>query len=324
MLEILIVSSFVSSLTVFLNYVVKKIVIKRISKSNSAKESVKKRKVYRLLRLSMIIGYSVIIVVELAAYGVICADLFSNGIASYTTFYNIITGIVISVFPYTCMSLPISGMTMDDLKEKEFILFLRGFSSDSYDASMSHKLDTFKRVMRGMGLSKKADVQELPFSERDFCNVVKEYLPIYSVGMTKELESPEGSKRIYLDDATWQKDVTSLIEKAKYVFVLVHNSDSCIWEIQQCQKSAINKTVFFVDNPDTLDKLCKMTPNEIPTCLRINGAKKHCAVCMIDGLNRRFQYRNDEFGFEKLLNTWWRELSMSKRAIKIVGMCDYS
>lgn len=114
------------------------------------------------------------------------------------------------------------------------------------------------------------------------------------------MESPEGSVRIYLDDETWQQDVSDLIEKAEYIFILVHNSKSCIWEIQQCQWIASEKTVYFIDAPNSLKELCVSNPEGIPSGLKDlvrNGLSvRHTMLCEKNGVTKAFHYQNTENG----------------------------
>lgn len=51
--------------------------------------------------------------------------------------------VALVLLPYAYMSLPISGMTINQLENVDFALYLRGFSSDSYSPTMYAKIDDF-------------------------------------------------------------------------------------------------------------------------------------------------------------------------------------
>lgn len=194
-------------------------------------------------------------------------------------------------------------MTLDKLKDEEFALFLRGFSSDYYEPKMLDKLDVVHQTMN-FQKKRKIDVATLPFSECDFAKAAKPLMPVYSVGMTKEVDSPEGTKRIYLDDEDWKDGVKLLIEKAKLIFILVNNSDSCIWEVMLCQELAIDKTIFFVDNPEQMDAIKnKLEYKQIPECIR-NFTGKHTYHFMVDNESHSFVYTNNKEGFINVLNVY--------------------
>lgn len=134
--------------------------------------------------------------------------------------------------------LPVSSKQLKDISQEEkFVLYLRGFSSDNYTG-----MSTLVENCHFDG-----------FSEYHFITILNKYFPVYTVGMTKELSSPLGAKRIYLDDNVWEEDVSKLINIAEIVIVLVNDSDSCITEIEQCYN--LNKTILVVDDENKLTKV---------------------------------------------------------------------
>ncbi len=317
-------------ITVLINWGIKKLVGICISKSTNAASSVKIRTLYRYVRLCIIVTYTLVILLEL--YFLIPTIL--DSVHHITAVRLTINVVLLSLLPYASMSLPISGMTIDQLDEKDFALYLRGFSSDSYKAVMYDKIDAMnERKNMKFAKRKKKDVMKLPFSEYDFAKAVKRFMPIYSVGMTKEIESPEGSKRIYLNDEDWQENVKFLIEKAKIVFILVHPSESCIWEILKSQELAMEKTVFFVDNPDYVNILKdKIGYNAVPECIRCTG--KHTYNYIIDGKCHSYVYTNNNMGFLNVLGVYFDDKESSEKIKKDellrtekeqqLKQCDYS
>ena len=71
-------------------------------------------------------------------------------------------------------------------------------------------------------------------------------MPAYAVGMTKELNSPIGAERIYLNDAEWESEVMDLMTKASLIVILLNDSQSCIWEI--CKSNQFKNKVVFISN----------------------------------------------------------------------------
>lgn len=111
-----------------------------------------------------------------------------------------------------------------------FFLYLRGFDSDipfGEEKTEGHRL----------------------FEEATFAEVV-DYatsLPLCALGMTKEVDSPLGAIRVYVNDEDWKEKVHELMLKAEQVFILINSRSSCIWEIEQSY-TLQDKTIFIVDD----------------------------------------------------------------------------
>lgn len=193
---------------------------------------------------------------------------------------------------------PISVHTIKDLfkiQDKSFILFLRGFDRDNYGAKYTEK------------------VNESFFSEKIFAEHMP--MPLYAVGMTKELTSPIGATRVYLNDESWKEDVLFLMKKAYAIFILVNKKPSCIWEIEQSEKM-LEKTCFLIDNmeqycsvrdrlkgiiefPDyfTLDATLPLSIRFVDSPCQENGKELH--------KSRRpyiLNFTNSEVGYSKFIN----------------------
>ena len=128
---------------------------------------------------------------------------------------------------------PISTKRKDDVlkAKKPFILYLRGFENDNYSSK-------FKIESQGKFIS---------FSEYSLVKEMKNRIPIYAVGMTKETYSPVGADRVYLDDSTWKEDVRELMIVADKIVILVDDKENCIWEIEQTYNLK-DKTIFIVND----------------------------------------------------------------------------
>ena len=108
-----------------------------------------------------------------------------------------------------------------------FVLYLRGFECDDY--------------------SKKHHLKKKGFSEYQMVRLLKGRIQVCAVGMTKELDSPDGAIRVYVSDSTWKDDVRELMDKSESIYILVNDRPSCLWEIEQSAELK-SKTVYLVDN----------------------------------------------------------------------------
>ncbi|MBR5574203.1 MAG: hypothetical protein IKW35_06890 [Paludibacteraceae bacterium] len=304
MLEIFIVCLFVAGL----NWIVKKGASAKIEQSKTVSQNVKIRRSYRNVKIAILLGFTLY---------VICAFIFSFDYMLYRSsrpgFYLYMRQVMLVssmiMGTYATMSLPISDYTIGKFrkkKSKDFVLFLRGFSHDNYTPAMLESV--IEQSIQKSNKAEKKDVQSFPFSEKDFCKAIKQYLPIYAVGIPKELETPQGAKRIYLNNETWQDDISMLITEAKYIFVLVNPSDNCIWEIRQCDKLAKQKTVYLIDNEDDFLLLTKKMQDDIPNVLKFIRVSKHNMIYAPKDYRRVCTYQNDYNGFKIALKKCFEEI----------------
>jgi CYTH domain-containing protein len=83
--------------------------------------------------------------------------------------------------------------------------------------------------------------------------LLKTRIRVCAVGMTKELDSPDGAIRVYVNDKTWQENVRELMEKAQEIYILINDRDSCLWEIEQ-SASMQSKTTYIVSDLDKYNR----------------------------------------------------------------------
>lgn len=169
----------------------------------------------------------------------------------------------------------------------KYSLFLRGFDNDDY---------------------RKIDVLEDPKTENYdhlseywfFKLLSKKYkLPIVSVGMTKELDSPLGTKRIYLDDTEWRTGVRTLMENADKIIILVNNRESCIWEIVQTA-NFLNKTIYIADNEEKYN-IAKAKVSEVLDLPPLQLPSDRCAVIPYGDAKEVQYFDNSRMGYSKIL-----------------------
>ena len=309
MLEVILVCAIFG----FIIYLLSKRFKLKISKATDAESAVRIRKYFRIYRIIVKVLFVIIMLFEIIYLAEVWFQKFDN---AYFAFRNLMGVIILGMFVYSTMTLPISGITISKFKKrhKEYALYLRGFSTDDYTPVMEEKVEKARSIKNGtFASSKKKDPQQEPFSEKAFQKALNRYLPLYSVGMTKELESPEGSKRIYLDDESWQTDVSYLITNAKYVFIRVNSSDNCIWEIFKSIEIASDKVVYIIDNEDEISKLYNKLEGKLPNGLRI-GISKHTLIIKIAGVYTEYLYRNDHKGYKKLFKEIFRQSAFGRIA----------
>lgn len=123
------------------------------------------------------------------------------------------------------------------LKQNDrFALYLRGFDDDIYENKF------FLNMWKNQ------------FIENDFITHLKPYIETIGVGSPQEANCPKGAVRVYLDNNTWQKDVHELMEKAEDIYILLHDSPACLWEINQ-SLDLLNKTTFIITSNQIYKKI---------------------------------------------------------------------
>ena len=183
-------------------------------------------------------------------------------ILKYSPIFGLFTGIIPTNYQETVNQ--VSDETMDSFRSRprKFALYLRAFHNDRYSSCDSD------RHLFGMNMDKD-DFEHDSFSEKVFTDEMENFINTYAVGMSREVVRPDGARRIYLDDDTWQEDVVELMERATLVFVLMENRESCIWELQQSMYR-LEKTYYIVDNVEmylAMKRDLDLSLPEIPSCM---------------------------------------------------------
>ena len=193
----------------------------------------------------------------------------------------------------TSMFFPVSIKLPKDISQEEkFVLYLRGFSSDNYAG------------MRSLIINN-SDFNS--FSEVHFVKILNIFFPVYTVGMPKELSSPYGAARIYLDDNVWEEDVSKLINMAEMVIVLVNDSDNCITEIEQCYN--LNKTIFVVDDEKKFKKVSEYFDSKKHPCPFPTSIKSQTLLFDYNPHNSysTLAYENSEKSYRKIIKQLMKE-----------------
>lgn len=220
--------------------------VRRIKRSKNAKDAIACRKKLRFRRRLFLIIY-VLIVLVLPRLDQSVEAIKVTGVVDPRYFDWVL---ILPLFLYWYLipsknlgrlmgNIALSDKTTFLSSNGDYVLYLRGFETDDY----SPELKQLKRRKRNS-----------QFSEYYFTRVLQSKETVCAVGMTKEVESPIGAQRIYLDDETWQKDVLDLMRAAKTIYILVNDRPSCIWEIDQ-SLSMLDKTIFLVDDRTKYDKV---------------------------------------------------------------------
>lgn len=161
------------------------------------------------------------------------------------------------------------------------------------------------------------------FSEGAFFFIASQYMRCYSVGMTKELSSPIGSKRVYLTDENWKEGVKDLMSRASLIFINIHDSDSCMWEIIQAQSYA-NKTVIICDNFDRLvgmrGKLHRINYYGLPFFTK---DKTYAFYEDIDNNYKIFDYDNSNKSYKRIISLILKQKCGLKRHFTVTNRFIY-
>jgi hypothetical protein len=137
-------------------------------------------------------------------------------------------------------------------------------------------------------------------------------MSVYAVGMTKELNSPIGAERIYLNDTEWESEVMDLMTKASLIVILLNDSQSCIWEI--CKSNQFkNKVVFISNNSDKLTNIRKELNKQYVYPLPI-GLKDKTISYFIENTNETLisEYSNTEKSYMQII----KELMFKKFGLR--------
>lgn len=184
----------------------------------------------------------------------------------------------------------------------KYALFLRGFDNDDYnkiDALENPKVEKYEHL-----------------SEYWFFKLLskRHKLPVVSVGMTKELDSPLGTKRIYLDDNEWKVGVRTLMENADKILILVNDRDSCIWEIAQ-SKDFLHKTIFIVDNEEKYIA-AKEKLKDLISLPSLQLSTNKCAIVSFSPKEETVYFEDSRMGYAEVLGVKYTTTKTKrKRAI---------
>ena len=252
---------------------VKVLFAKNLSRANTAKKSVNIRIGYSVVRFVLriiVVGVGVVLWVILL--------INAMNVNKYIAITILCGGGGLLLNLLSSLSLPINFMTMKKFMSREriFVLYLRGFITDDYSPELEKTADV---VTNAAPWKSKIDTDKVnenpndfPLSEKSLAkawnNCPIRFCEVFSVGRPEELESPEGTKRIYLDNDSWQEDAKTLMDLAKYILVCIHPNDNCIWEIRQCNTLFPEKTIYYVDDINNLGVAREKMGEELPVCLK--------------------------------------------------------
>lgn len=221
-----------------------KVAIRKISKCNNADVANQLRR-KTLKRRRWVLWSSLLINAALITLAVMYVNdemYFSSFVALFIVCL-IFLATVIQLFVNSLKSFdgnidPISFCEFE--KSQPYSVFLRGFISDEIE----------RRADRVIRYPKSA------FSELRYVKQVEVLSGhvVYAVGNPKELDSPYGARRIYLDDSSWKEDVLSLMDSAYEIHIRLCNTPSCIWELRQAFHM-LDKLSIIVDDFTAYDSI---------------------------------------------------------------------
>ena len=182
---------------------VKYMFTKYLPRTNSAQRSVNVRRLYFVVIFVLRI---IVIIIGVILWGILLANAIE-----VNHFIGIIVmcgggGLLLKLL--SSLSLPMNFMTMKKYmrRKRSFILYLRGFINDDYTPTMEKTADAISNAepwkTKISSDEKEKDPNKLALNEKSLSKAWKKYYQIYSVGRPEELESPKGTKHIYLDNIT--------------------------------------------------------------------------------------------------------------------------
>ena len=187
---------------------------------------------------------------------------------------------------------PISEMTAKDVEDDNFVLYLRGFADDNY-------------VKLGdQGFEQKG------FSEIQLAKGIQEYYPLYAIGMTKEVYAPFGARRVYYEDSNWKEGVKDLIKRSRAIVILIHDSESCLFEIDECLDYAA-KTYCIAYDLNVYESVKNKFANRDILLLPVNDNTQPFFFRLSNPLSSAANYDNTEKGGQTLAKQIMDDLNLS-------------
>lgn len=239
-------------------FMVNSIQAKRIKNAESAQKANRNRIVTILFRslwpLLGIVGYIYIFRLYLDASDV---DLF----------FDELLMLVILIISYFIMfpkhrrdteSSPISFETRETylIQNEDFVLYLRAFHNDKYtDESLTDVMTPY--IFKGPMPDDRYIFES--FCEQFFIKEIEQFLPSCAIGMSREMDSPIGAARVYVDDATWKEDVYEMMSQATWIIMLLEDRESCLWEFEQSFIMR-DKTFYIVDDKEVYMRIKEKNP----------------------------------------------------------------
>ena len=181
----------------------------------------------------------------------------------------------------------------------KYSLYLRGFEQDNYSHLSKIRYGKFDR-----------------FCELAFTLILNEITKLCAVGMTKDIDSPLGADRIYLDDANWKQDVYELMEKAQHIYILVDDRESCIWEIRTAIPM-IHKVTFIVDDLEKYNKVRATLNKELYFPILLKHRDEEIQIVRFSGVHFKTAiYQNSIEGYAQLLGAPEKTIKIIKAKFK--------
>lgn len=271
---------------------------KQLSVESSSKKRIKiRKKVQRNRKIQLVFFILLLIAIEIF----LIYDAITQPYNSLTTknciLFPVFCVIYFIVFKkWKRISGNISTTDLDSFKidQTDYSLYLRGFDNDNYN-----KIDKLEDNRK-----EKYDI----FSEYWFFKLLKKRYNqlVVSVGMTRELDSPNGTIRLYLDDEDWKDGVSRLMDGAERIFILINDRESCIWEIIQ-SRNCLTKTIFIADNQTKYDS-ARNKVKGIITLPYVIIPEGECVSITFENDNPTIKFfKNSRMGYASLIGTKYVE-----------------
>lgn len=264
---------------------------KKIESNSNSSIRVKLRYRMRIIRISSYI--ILIIALFLISYVL-------NG-SFYIPAINGTVAVLMYKFRRSSQAKPISSITIKSILEsnKNFCFYLRGFNTDDYRNVNEINADKKRR-----------------FSELYFFQALNNYYEVFAIGKTREVESPFGAKRIYVDSSEWKQGVHELMNKSVYNFILINSRPSCLWEIEKSFEF-IEKNIYIVDDYQEYLSVKKEISNIYFLPLFY---KQICPFCFFfdNGKAKVISFSNDKYGCDQFIRKLMEGRFCCKRRLSYI------
>ena len=111
-----------------------------------------------------------------------------------------------------------------------------------------------------------SDYRRRVFKEEDVVQTLLDQQVItFAVGLPEEIDASPGAQRVYVNNDTWQEEVSMMMNHATYLFLRICDTEPCLWEVMHAL--SLNKELYIIiDNAEeysTICNKCDVLPKDI-------------------------------------------------------------
>ncbi len=137
--------------------------------------------------------------------------------------------------------------------------------------------------------------------EKGISKYFSEYAQVFSIGNPSTILPTLGATSVFATNEKWKETVTTLMERAKMIFIRIGQTDGTLWELKQCVELGYQqKSIFIIDCIQQFDLLSN---NINGIGLQINKPNgNEIAAIYFNHLNHKWEYYSltDSIAVKKL------------------------